>query len=175
MVTGHELPTPTFTARLRLVPIGPRDVDDIAAMLADPLVAMTMGGVRDRAYAEDRTRSHARRWVDDGFGLWAAYSLRDNGFVGRGGAQRTELEGVDVVELGWCLRPDRWGQGLATELGRAGLDLAFGAPGVEEVVAFTLPRNAASRGVMHRLGLTYRRDCVHADLPHVLYAAQRPR
>ena len=163
-----------MTARLRLEPLSGAHVDDIAAMLADPRVGATMGGVRDRAYAEERTLAWARRWADDGFGLWAAYSRVDGGFVGRGGIQHTTLEGQDVVEVGWCLPPARWGHGFATEMGRAGLDLGLRDHGLSEIVAFTLPHNAPSRAVMHRLDMTYDRDCVHADVPHVLYTIRRP-
>jgi [ribosomal protein S5]-alanine N-acetyltransferase len=164
---------PTFTDRLRLEPLSSAHVDDIAAMLADPQVGATMGGMRDRAYAEERTLLHAQRWADDGFGLWAAYAREDGGFVGRGGIQHTTLEGQDVLEVGWCLVPARWGHGYATELGRAGLELAWGL-GRAEVVAFTLPHNSASRAVMHRLGMVYARECVHAGLPHALYVVGRP-
>lgn len=163
---------PTFTARLRLEPLSTVHVDDIAAMLADPRVGVTMGGVRDRAYAEERTRLHAQRWTENGFGLWAAYSRSDGGFVGRGGIQHTTLEGQDVVEVGWCLPPARWGHGFATEIGQAGLDLGLRDLGLVEIVAFTLPHNAPSRAVMHRLGMTYDRDCVHAEEPHVVYTTR---
>jgi [ribosomal protein S5]-alanine N-acetyltransferase len=166
-------PAVTWTQRLRLEPLTPAHVDDIAPMLADPQVGATMGGVRDRAYAEERTLLQAGRWRADGFGMWAAYSRADGGFVGRGGIQRTVLEGTDVVEVGWCLPPSRWHQGFATEIGRAGLDLAFGPLGLAEVVAFTQPHNAASLAVMARLGMAYDRDCVHAELPHVLYRCGR--
>ena len=163
----------TRTARPRLEPIGSEHVDDLAAMLADPAVAATMGGVRDRRWVEERTVEHAARWREHGFGLWAAYTLRDNGFVGRGGIQHTMLEGEDVVEVGWCLVPSRWGQGFATEMGRAGLELGFGEHGLPEIVAFTLPHNTASRAVMDRLGMSYRRDAMHAGLPHVVYSILR--
>jgi RimJ/RimL family protein N-acetyltransferase len=164
------VPLPTFTERLRLEPIGASHVDDVAAMLADPQVGATMAGVRDRAWTEERTLVHAQRWTTDGFGLWAAYSREDNGFVGRGGIQHTTLEGEDVVEVGWCLPPNRWGYGYATEIGGAGLDLGLNELRLAEVVAFTQPFNEASLAVMHRLGMTYQRDCIHVDLPHVVYA-----
>jgi RimJ/RimL family protein N-acetyltransferase len=77
------------------------------------------------------------------------------------------------VEAGWCLPPSRWGHGYATELGRAGLDLGFNELELHEIVAFTQPFNAPSRAVMQRLGMTYQRDCIHVDLPHVLYAVRR--
>jgi RimJ/RimL family protein N-acetyltransferase len=148
--------------------------EDIARMLADPHVGATMGGVRDRAYVQELILRHARRWDDDGFGLWAAYSLADGGFVGRGGVQRTMLEGTPVVEVGWCLPPGRWGQGYASEIGRAGLTAAFEEQGLREVVAFTQPHNTRSLAVMARLGMTYVRECRFADLDHVLYVGVPP-
>ena len=163
----------TTTARLRLEPMGAAHVDDVAVMLADPRVGATMNGVRDRAFAEERTLAHASRWEQSGFGLWAAYSLADGSFVGRGGIQETTLEGDLVVEAGWCLSPAHWGRGYATEIARAGLGLGFGVLGLEEIVAFTLPHNTKSLAVMRRLGMTYRRDCVFVGLPHVLYAVGR--
>jgi RimJ/RimL family protein N-acetyltransferase len=161
------------SARLRLEPIGMQHVDDVAAMLAHPQVAQTMGGVRDRAFAEERTRIHEAQWREHGFGLWAAYSVDDGGFVGRGGIQHTTLEGADVVEAGWCVVPARWRQGFATEMGTAGLRLGFAELALPKIVAFTLPHNTASLAVMGRLGMSYLRDCVHAGLPHVVYSVRR--
>lgn len=42
-----------------------------------------------------------------------------------------------------------------------------------ELVAFTLPHNAASRRVMEKAGFAYERDTEHAGLPHVLYRSRR--
>ena len=47
-------------------------------------------------------------------------------------------EGPDI-ELGYGLGSAFWGRGLATELGRAILDEAFGPLGLQRVVAVTLP------------------------------------
>jgi [ribosomal protein S5]-alanine N-acetyltransferase len=41
---------------------------------------------------------------------------------------------------------DRWGRGYATEIGRAGLGLAFDDLGAGEVVAFTERHNRRSWG-----------------------------
>ncbi len=65
--------------------------------------------------------------------------------------------------------PAYWGRGLATEIARRALELARDALGREDVVAFTLPGNRASRRVLAKVGMVYERDVVHAGLPHVLY------
>ncbi|MEU4290720.1 GNAT family N-acetyltransferase [Kribbella sp. NPDC026596] len=90
--------------------------------------------------------------------------------AGRGGLSRiaadapvasaiAELVGpewaVDRLELGWALVASARGRGLATEIGRAGLEFAFGTLGAAAVIAFTERHNRASRAVMERLGMTY--------------------
>jgi RimJ/RimL family protein N-acetyltransferase len=164
----------TLTDRLRLEPITLAHVDDMAAMLGDSQVGATMGGVRDRASTEEVVGRQAQRWTDHGFGLWAAYSLQDGGFVGRGGIQHTTVEDQDVVEVGWCLPPHRWGYGFATEIGWAGLRSGFDNQGLDEIVAFTQPFNTASVAVMERLGMSFVRPCVFFGLDHVLYRVGRP-
>jgi hypothetical protein len=71
--------------------------------------------------------------------------------IGLGGLQ--PLGATDDVEVGWWLVPERWGQGLATEVGRAALRFAFDVAGLERVMAVAHPDNLASRRVMERLGM----------------------
>jgi RimJ/RimL family protein N-acetyltransferase len=74
-----------------------------------------------------------------------------------------------VVEVGWSVAPDRWGEGLAPEAAAASLAWGFQVCGLEEIVSFTMPDNHASRRVMETLGMKYVRDFDRAGLPHVLY------
>jgi RimJ/RimL family protein N-acetyltransferase len=62
---------------------------------------------------------------------------------------------ADRLELGWALTESARGRGLATEIGRAGLDFAFNTLAAKAVIAFTERHNTASRAVMERLGMTY--------------------
>ena len=88
-----------------------------------------------------------------------------------------------AVEIGWRLARAYWGRGYATEAAEAALAHAFGPLGLREVVAFTVPGNAASRRVMEKIGMRHdpADDFDHPDLPeghamarHVLYRATRP-
>jgi RimJ/RimL family protein N-acetyltransferase len=100
-----------------------------------------------------------------------AYERTRGQLAGRGGLSRlapdlelthriTDVLGdhgdwlADWLELGWTLRTESRGQGYATEIGRAGLEFAFGTLGARKVVAFTERHNLASRAVMERLGMT---------------------
>jgi RimJ/RimL family protein N-acetyltransferase len=72
-----------------------------------------------------------------------------------------------IVEIGWRLATEHWGQGYATEAARGWLDHGFDALGVAEVVAFTDAGNARSLAVMARLGMVRdpARDFVHPEFP----------
>jgi RimJ/RimL family protein N-acetyltransferase len=59
------------------------------------------------------------------------------------------------VEVGWHLRPDRWGRGYATEAGRAMLDYGFEVLRLPEVLAIVYKQNTASIRVCQRLGMEH--------------------
>jgi ribosomal-protein-alanine N-acetyltransferase len=160
------------TARLHGEPIGPEHQSELAAILGDPRVGATLGGVKTPAQVRERiARLHAH-WAAHGFGWYAFRDRADGALVAHGGPGNTHIAGRDEVEIGWTVAPERWGQGLATELGEASLEIAFGPLGLVDVVSFTLPTNLASRRVMEKLGFAFERDTIHAGLPHVLYRAR---
>ena len=106
--------------------------------------------------------------------MWLLRDRETGEPVGRGGLQYTFTAGLHDVEAGWAILPDRWGQGLATELAHACVQVAFEQLGLRQIVAFTLPDNIASRRVMEKAGFEYERDIVHAGMPHVLYRRRPP-
>ena len=175
-----------LTERLRLEPIARRHVHDLWSLHQDPEVAHWHGGVWTRERAESFARGAAAAWGSAGVHKWIAYDRRTSELVGRGGlslmspiepkegwarsglasSRRTE----QWVEVGWTVRSDLWGQGYATEIGRAGLAFGFDVLEADEVVAFTETHNTRSRGVMHRLGMRFISDILYRSQPFVLYA-----
>jgi [ribosomal protein S5]-alanine N-acetyltransferase len=111
-------------------------------------------------------------WERHGWGLWL---LCDCGgqFVGRAGLRWTTVEGADEVELAYALMPEFWNLGLATEIARASVRLAFEQLGLAGIFAFTLPTNIASLRVMQKAGLRHERHFVHAGRPHLLFRMYR--
>jgi RimJ/RimL family protein N-acetyltransferase len=67
---------------------------------------------------------------------------------------RVPLADADRVEIGYWLRRDATGQGLATEAARAMLDLAHAMPQGRLVEIRCDPRNTPSGAVAQRLGFT---------------------
>jgi RimJ/RimL family protein N-acetyltransferase len=148
-------------------------LQEVATLLRDPRVAATGWPGEDPPSEDEVVASVAdkeRHWKRYGFGMWLLRDRASGEMVGRGGLQwTTYVKDLDEVEAGWSIVPERWGEGLATELARASIDVAFGALGLGTIVAFTLPHNLASRRVMEKTGFRYDREIVHASLPHVLY------
>ena len=58
-----------------------------------------------------------------------------------------------VGEIGYNVHPEHWGQGYATEAGKAVIDLAFQKFGAHRVQANCWVKNAASIKVLRRIGL----------------------
>ena len=161
--------TTVETARMRGTVPGDDDLPFLCELLSDPLVGETMGGVRNPDQVAEILAGHRQAWERDGFGYWIWRDRQTGEPIARGGPDRAEVEGEPVVELGWVVASHRWGEGLATEIGRASIDAAARL-GIEEVVAYTLPHNQGSRRVMEKLGMTYDRTFVHGPWgPHVLY------
>ena len=150
-------------------PIAPAQRDGLIAILRDPRVWVTLGGAPSPEAVDEQIAQMAAHWERHGYG-WYTFTDRATGaIVARGGPHLAHVGGREEVEIGWTVAPDRWGEGLATELGAASLEVAFGPLGLADVVSFTLHGNRPSRRVMEKLGFAYERDVVHAGLPHVLY------
>ncbi len=147
-----------------------------ARLFLDPRVAATLWPGADPPTEADVLAGLAAKldhWDRHGFGMWLLRDRETGAAVGRGGLQYTYTAGLHDVEAGWAVVPERWGQGLATELAHACVAVGFDQLDLLEIVAFTLPDNLASRRVMEKAGFTYERNIVHAGLPHVLYRRRR--
>lgn len=91
----------------------------------------------------------------DGLSFWVIERKRDNAFVGFCGLVRVRDAGSTVIgklEIGWRVRGDMWRSGYAHEAAVAAL--SYGQKRfVEPIISRVIPGNAASRGLMHKLGM----------------------
>jgi len=99
--------------------------------------------------------AHAARFPEDGFAPWAAVLRSEGCVVGWGGLLRDPEAPHWGPEVAYFFSPEHWGRGLATELVRAALRLAFRDLVLAEVSAFTRPENRRSRRVLERTGFTF--------------------
>jgi ribosomal-protein-alanine N-acetyltransferase len=161
---------------LDLRPITPSDAAALHELLGDPAVATWLrrageDGPFTLAECETMVARAVAHWAAHGFGRSLAWE--GDRCIGWSLIQHTIAAGRGEVEIGWTVAQDRWGQGVATELGRHALDEAA-ARQLRRVVAFTRSDNAASRRVMEKLDLVYTLEFEHAGWPHVLYRVPEP-
>jgi RimJ/RimL family protein N-acetyltransferase len=150
-----EIPT-LQTDRLLLRPLRLEDLDDYAAMNADPQVMQYIDDVQDRPAAFRALCSHIGHWELRGYGPWAVEERASGRFVGRAGLLRWEP--WREVEVGYALVRSAWGKGYASEVASRSLRYAHEVVRARGVVSHILAGNDASVRVAERLGARYVRD-----------------
>jgi len=174
------VPVALRTPRLLLREWRDEDAAPFAAMSADPEVLRYLPAPDEVWIA--RMRAH---FAEHGFGQFVVEITGEASFIGAIGLNhvRWNLAFTPAVEAGWRLARPYWGKGYALEAARAAIDDGFGRIGLDEIVAYTVPDNRASRQVMERLGMTRdpAEDFDHPSRPegdklrrHVLYRLHRP-
>lgn len=148
------------------------DLEHLRVIHSDPRVMATLSadgqpaGEEYSAAVLARMREH---WERYGFGVWMLFEKDANRFAGYAGIRHIELEGAPEIELLYAIRSDRWRSGYASEASAEILRRGFRELAPASVIAFTLPHNRGSRGVMEKCAMHFERDFIYADLPHVLY------
>jgi RimJ/RimL family protein N-acetyltransferase len=141
------------TERLWLRQFRDSDLDAYARITSDAetMRYVASGEPFDREQAWCSLGYLLGHWRIRGYGLWAAEEKASGALVGRIGLYRpADWPGVEV---GWLVARERWGEGFATEGGRAALAHAFTALGECRVISAILPENTASIRVAEKLGL----------------------
>jgi len=117
---------------------------------------------------------HLKHWESSGFGIWL-FSTKSNGAsIGYCGLRRYELHGREEIELFYGVRSRHFRRGFGFEMASTVVGQGFKELGLPSIIAFTLEENAASRGLMVKLGMKYEGVIEHAGLPHVLYRLTNP-
>jgi RimJ/RimL family protein N-acetyltransferase len=158
------------TERLVLRPIGLADLDEFAALHADPEVTRFVRPL-DRAAAEERLGLAEREWKERGYGMLAVLDRTDERFLGRAGLKYWPQ--FEETELGWVLRRDAWGHGYATEAANAGAEWALSAFDLPYLTAMISPGNDRSVAVAERLGFAPLRNDVLLGDSVVVYGLLR--
>lgn len=148
------MPPPSLsTARLVLRSPTLDDAPAIAALAADRRIADTTATLPHpytTADAEWFVRHVTRPEADAE--VWVITRAVDGELLGMIGLHASDDPAI--VELGYWIGVPFWGQGIATEAARAGVDHAFRDRAIEVVFADHLTRNPASHRVMEKLGMT---------------------
>jgi ribosomal-protein-alanine N-acetyltransferase len=171
------------------------DLDDIAAILADPI------GMKHIGPGIPKTREQVTEWmtawIQDStygwsaetlkrvpqlsraiernaqFSMWATIDRVSGRLIGRCGLLAWNLDGQLEVEVGYHLARDFWGRGLATEAAAAVRDYGFDALGFDRLISIIKPDNLASQRVATKVGMKFEKDTMVKEWPVKVYAMGR--
>ena len=161
------------TERLILRTWEEADVTPMAAIDQDPKVCEFLPGLGTLEATREGISRIKNHYAEQGFSKYAVELKSTHEMIGFVGLSVPSFEAhfTPCVEIGWRLASPHWNQGYATEAAKAVLDYAFMTLGLDEVVAFTVPANLASRRVMDKIGLHY---CPDDHFEHPKLAKNHP-
>lgn len=146
------MPLPIFTERLVLRAYEEADLDQLHTVLYSDEAAMRLlGGPRDLP----GTRAALERSISQqdfgGYSFWPVIERESGLMCGEAGLFPLAPDGPEVA-LGYAFGSAYWGRGYATEAASAVIAEAFGALGMDRLVAITREANLGSRRVLAKLG-----------------------
>ncbi|WP_298224506.1 GNAT family N-acetyltransferase [Acidocella sp.] len=160
------------TARLRMTPVGYRDLPDLTQLKADPRAyALMLGGVRSAVQTAEELAQDIQGWGRHGHGMWAVRA-RKGMFLGITALMhRPDGRGV---ALRFAFYPQVRGVGLAREAASAALIYAHGTARLDRVIAVAREDNFASRQVLNSIGMSHLSEFSRAgNLFHIYQSVKR--
>lgn len=149
------------TERTVLRPFESADAEAAFAWFGHPVVMRFTPGGPDTSIAQTEARlaRYREHQVAHGFSKWI---VLDRGTeLPTGDSGLLVLAEGDSIDLGFRLAQPYWGQGLATEVGSAWVQVAFDELHLQRLTAMVHPENAGSIRVLAKLGFGKdRRDTV---------------
>jgi [ribosomal protein S5]-alanine N-acetyltransferase len=161
------------TKRLTLRKMTLHDVDDLLAILCDPEAMQFYPKPFDRQMTQMWVERNIERYAQPGFGLWSLILKESDKLIGDCGLVMQEVDGIEEVEIGYHIRRDLWGQGLATEAAQGCRDYGFSQLGVDRLISLIHPANIASRRVAEKNGMRLTKEVSWRDKPTCIYAVER--
>jgi RimJ/RimL family protein N-acetyltransferase len=141
-----------LTDRLDLRAVDEADVDELHRLTSDPLYSDHIPGGLQETPASTRSwiGRFRGRWDIIGLSYWTVRLRATGAVIGIGGAECRP----GFWNLFYLVDAEHWGNGYATELGRAAQRAAGSVDPDLPLVAWIHEDNAASQAVARHLGLT---------------------
>jgi ribosomal-protein-alanine N-acetyltransferase len=161
------------TPRVALREFELADAEALAKVLSDPETMRFFPTSFDQKAIEEWIVRNRRRYEVQGHGLWAMQLKSTGEMIGDCGIAVQDVEGEQLLEVGYHLRRDMWGQGFATEAARACRDYGFRKMQAEFMISLVRPENVASCRVAERCGMKVWKETLRAGLRHLVYRILR--
>lgn len=161
------------TERLRLRRLVREDAEALYGVFADPYARRFYPRMEEPVGIDDWISWNLRNYNKFGFGLWVIAPKDDPRLIGDCGLTYQDVEGKELLEIGYHTHAAERGKGYATEAARAVLSYALGHLGADFVCSKVHPENTASRVVAGRVH-DHRRDYLTGGARWLLYYTERP-
>jgi RimJ/RimL family protein N-acetyltransferase len=162
------------TARLNLRPHVSDDFAALRQLWADPEVARFISGTPstpEESWA--RLLRYIGHWTAFGFGYFAILDKADGRYLGECGLMEFQREMTPTLagsaEVGWVLKPDAWGRGLATEAVSTVVEWYGARPDAQPLSCIIAPGNAASIKIATRLGFVLETETRYRERPTLVF------
>ena len=176
---GIEIPTfldsllVAETERLKIRQLYSKDLGPLLAIMKKPEVMYAWEAGFNKSETRKWLNRQLTRYHNDGYGYFAVI-LKDSGkLIGQAGFMKSEVNGENVVEIGYIFDNTAWGNGYAIEAARACVELAFREYGLDKLYATIRPENTASVRVAEKLGMRktgqYVKTYQGKEMPHDIY------
>lgn len=161
------------TKRLLLRMLSFNDVEDFAAIFADPevmsFIGVEAGATLSQAETKTTVETMIEFWKRNGFGRWSVIEKKSGNLIGLCGLRL--LEGNP--ELFYIFARSSWGKGYATEAALATLRFGFEQMRFDRIMAVIRPANTDSIKVVKKIGMQFETAVTHYGVEGVCYAVTR--
>jgi RimJ/RimL family protein N-acetyltransferase len=157
------------TSRLILREFVPKDAEALARVICDRETMRFYPAPFVRSEADEWIARNCQRYEEHRHGLWAMDLKSTGEMIGDCGITVQKVDGEGLQEIGYHVRRDLWGHGLATEAARACRDYGFTRLDAPFLISLIRPENVASWRVAERNGMTIWKETTHANLRHRVY------
>jgi len=138
------------TERLILRVPEERDLEPLAAAMADEETARHIGGTQSPPMVWRSIASIIGHWALRGYGFFTVEDKASGEWLGRVGPWYPH--GWPQPEVGWTIKREAWGKGYASEAAARSMDWAFDELGWAAVIHLIDEANTGSQGVATKLG-----------------------
>lgn len=161
------------TKRLSLREMVQTDLELLGKILKDKEVMYAYEHAFSDIEVQEWLDKQIIRYKNDGIGLYAVILKSTGEMIGQCGLTMQEVNGKQVVEVGYLFQKAYWGKGYATESAIACKEYAFNTLNISEVYSIIRDNNITSQEVAKRNGMSicgeFTKHYYGIDMPHLVY------
>lgn len=150
------------------------DIPHLSAILQDEETMYAYEGVYTDQQVEDWLVWNRESYADNGFGLWAIIDKATKAFIGQCGIVYSDVEGQSLLEIGYLVNKEHWGQGYAKEASHLCLCYARDYLKADKICSIIRDTNKPSRKVAEYNGMkvvkAYDKDYSGTPIRHLVYS-----